>query len=368
MLSTSLLNSLTDCDVIAHLLKKNYNFALYRMPGRETAMLYVSEKVENSFLSEYETSAPCSGFVCAPFSNDCCAFIPAEYSRTMSFGAKPSDDISAAEKKSVPESMPAPDNYVSSVTSIINRLKREGGKTVFSTAHDGQCPLTVYEAFTRLCSQYPDAFVFCFKLKDKQRAWLGATPEVLADVHDDKLYTMALAGTRPVGEVNEEWDNKNKLEQAMVTRFIIYRMEAFGLHPELSDTYTRKAGNIEHICTDIAAALPYRFDLNSFLKELSPTPAVSGLPREDALRDIARYENHRRDFYAGFCGPVTRDKISLFVTLRCMSFDYATKECTLYAGGGITEFSDPQSEWREVNAKVATLCKPLDIVLKYNSK
>lgn len=366
MLSTCLLNSLTDREVIAEALNKGYNFALYRMPGSEYAQLCVSQHLEYEYLADNAGSPTGNGFVIAPFANDRQLFIPAEYSRTINLFSYAKETDKSSQSKSVKpfyNTQSMPEDYAKSVNGIIQRLKLDGGKTVFSTIHQGVCTLPLFDMLVQLSYSYPKAFVFCFKLKDEQRIWLGATPELLVNFTKQELHTMALAGTRAVSNGEQPWDTKNKKEQAMVKDFIVDKMKAFGLSPELSEPYTRQAGNIEHICTEISAALPYRFDLKSFLKELSPTPAVSGLPRDKAMQDIARYEHHSRAFYAGYCGPVTADATSLFVTLRCMSFDPTTHECTLYAGGGITAESDPATEWHEVKSKAATLSGPLGISL-----
>ncbi|MCM1319047.1 MAG: chorismate-binding protein [Muribaculaceae bacterium] len=357
MLSTSLLNSLTDKEVIDYALKHNCSFALYRMPGRTSVTLCMSQQLMEDF------DFPSEGFIIAPFANDNQRIIPNEYSRMIDCRNYVELNEQFFGQVSERSASPMPEEYYQSVSTIINRLKADGGKTVFSTLHCGTCPLDIYDAFIKLTLTYPDAFVFCFKLKDEEHAWLGATPEVLIEVADNKLLTMALAGTRLADKHDEPWGDKNIKEQAMVTEFITEKMKEAGLEVHLTDAYSRTAGNIEHICTELTSILPLRFDLKSFLKELPPTPAVSGLPRDIALGDIARLEPHNREYYAGYCGPATASHVSLYVTLRCMSVDPSTHKCTLYAGGGITAQSEPESEWREVNAKAATLAGPLGITL-----
>lgn len=351
MLSTSLLNSLTDIKVIDYIFKDNFNAALFRMPGREdVAKLFVSDRLTNELVTN-------EGFLIAPFSNQSLKVIPADYSRELQIAPIlniPSEDISLR---------PMPKDYAIRVNKIVQRLKQEGGKVVLSSAHQGVCKLDIVSIFAILSHIYPDAFVFCFKIKDEDRVWVGASPEVLIRIKDNQLYTMALAGTRRSSQNNSTWDEKNAKEQQMVTDFICDICRQNGLSPHLSQPHTRKAGNIEHICTEFEASIPEAFNLKSFLKEMAPTPAVSGLPRDKALEDIHNLEAHNRGYYAGYCGLAGSSNLSLFVTLRCMSLDLLSGNCTLFAGGGITAQSEAENEWQEVNFKVATLAKPLGITL-----
>jgi isochorismate synthase len=96
-----------------------------------------------------------------------------------------------------------------------------------------------------------------------------------------------------------------------------------------------------------------------FLYLLHPTPAVCGLPKNEALSFILEHEIHNREFYSGFLGPVNmtsgrgRNSSSLYVNLRCMKLRENT--AILYAGCGITVESEPEKEWQETELKANTL-------------
>ena len=74
----------------------------------------------------------------------------------------------------------------------------------------------------------------------------------------------------------------------------------------------------------------------------------------EALSFIQQHEGYDREFYSGYLGPVNvGNKTHLFVNLRCMKIQ--NNVATLYAGGGITEDSEPEKEWQETEMKCQTM-------------
>ena len=91
-----------------------------------------------------------------------------------------------------------------------------------------------------------------------------------------------------------------------------------------------------------------------FINKLQPTPAVCGLPKDRALDLIMKTEQHNREYYAGFCGPINYlHKTDLFVNLRCMKI--LKGQFALFVGGGLTAKSEPEKEWAETELKSETL-------------
>ena len=93
------------------------------------------------------------------------------------------------------------------------------------------------------------------------------------------------------------------------------------------------------------------------LNQLNPTPAVAGLPKAIAIKEIAKLENFNRSYYTGFLGIASSSILELFVNLRCMELN--PKTATLYAGAGITKDSIPELEWAETRKKMMSIEKYL---------
>ncbi len=205
--------------------------------------------------------------------------------------------------------------------------------------------------FLHLCEAYPDAFIYCFN-DSRGGVWMGATPELLLASDKERITSMALAGTRPANS-SEDWDVKNLEEQGVVSRYIVEKFHGAGFEPEISHTFTKKAGPVEHLCTIISASAANHTDtsLLDFADTLSPTPAVWG------LRTYGK-DATEREYYSGYCGPLLENgDFQLFVNLRVMKiYPWGV---TLISGGGITPKSDPDDEWYETERKAKTLIDKL---------
>ena len=178
---------------------------------------------------------------------------------------------------------------------------------------------------------------------------MGASPEILLSVKNDKFKTMALAGTLPyMDSLEVHWGEKEKEEQRIVADFIEAELKDFKL--KISKPFTKKAGSLLHICTEIEGKLKSNDQLADIIKKLHPTPAICGLPKENAKEIILKNENYNREFYTGFLGELNMDKsTNLFVNLRCIQIK--NSNAIVYVGGGITVDSIPENEWEETVAK-----------------
>ncbi len=252
----------------------------------------------------------------------------------------------------------ATDHYLDSVARLRDEHKRRGGKTVYSRVIRGciDAETSIVDAAEAYFEVNPHAFCALVSRKDVG-VWIVATPELLLHADKERFATMALAGSRPA-YTECVWDAKNIAEQAMVTRFICDEWSRLGLSVRTSEPATLVSGCIEHICTHIDA--PYTPDVNvdSILRTTSPTPAVCGLPRVDARRLISQYEPHLRGLYAGYIAVEHGGTTRAYVVLRCARLTL-DGQYAVYAGGGITADSDPQTELAETQLKSSTILRAL---------
>ena len=219
-------------------------------------------------------------------------------------------------------------------------------------------------AFDKLSAKYPQAFVSLVSVPGAG-TWLGATPEVLAEVTADGHFrTVALAATQPVTEAASPrtaiWRQKEIEEQALVARYIVSCFKQLRLR-EYQETGPRTvvAGQLLHLRTDFEVDLktvPFPNLGTDMLRLLHPTSAVCGMPRLAALAFLHQYEGYDRAYYSGFLGPVNVAApgiARLFVNLRCLQV--RAHEAILYAGTGLTVDSDPEREWQETEMKLQTV-------------
>ena len=210
--------------------------------------------------------------------------------------------------------------------------------------------------FNKLLFHYKSAFNYCF-YHPQIGLWIGATPEQLIKVEKSILKTVSLAGTKLKNDTTN-WQNKEKEEQEFVTNFITTNLKQFSNEISVSGVKTIEAGTLQHLVTEITAEIDTA-NLDKIINTLHPTPAVCGLPKEEAKQFIIENEGYNRDFYTGFIGELNCDftnlkrNTDLFVNLRCMNVVDATAK--IFVGCGITKDSIPEKEYMESVNKSFTM-------------
>ena len=209
------------------------------------------------------------------------------------------------------------------------------------------------QLFFRACSLYPQQFVALVRTA-RSGTWLMATPEVLLCSEGASWHTMALAGTISAECDDAGWTAKNRMEQQYVAAYVEQCLSRCATEIKKEGPYTVVAGSLKHLRTDFTFALKPGQSIGTLVSELHPTPAVCGLPKNEARQFILNNEHIDRRYYSGFAGPVDiGGRSSLFVTLRCM--EVSGSHYRLYAGGGLLRESTAEQEWRETEAKLSTM-------------
>lgn len=307
----------------------------YRIPGEEIVRT-TGSFVPISDLENFE------GFIVSDFEGE----------HFFAFQEAQENLAPADEQWSTDPLVVSKDDYLRQAKQFIHSLKEKGmGKAILSRIKEvivgeGQRDLL----FNQLEANYPNAFCYLIECP-KLGTWIGATPEKLIYLDEGRASTMALAGTRPTQEINS-WENKERTEQVLVTRYISEVLAHFSDEVVVSDRKELVAGPVTHLMHE------FNFTLNQwpspdFLAALHPTPAVSGFPKEQALELIQKIETHERRLYAGIIGWIGKKKTRLFVNLRCAQL--IGSKAYLYVGGGLTPESDPDDEWIETENKALTL-------------
>ena len=185
---------------------------------------------------------------------------------------------------------------------------------------------------------------------------MGGTPEILLAGEENQWQTVALAGTQRLknGKLPHAWDQKNWQEQQLVATYIRRQLGTLGIVPKEKGPYSARAGELAHLKSDFRFTLPDNQKLGDLINLLHPTPAVCGLPKEDAYQFILQHEGYDRSYYSGFIGWISPSgHTDLYVNLRCMNIHADTY--TLFAGGGLLASSKLEEEWNETEDKMNTM-------------
>ena len=233
-------------------------------------------------------------------------------------------------------------------------------KVVLSRSIEVEASNDYLSMFMKALNKYEKAFCYLW-FHPKIGIWLGASPEQLLQIQNTKVTTTSLAGTLPyLDGIAPEWGEKEREEQQMVTDFLLEELKDVLENIETSKVTTVKAGKLWHLKTQITAVFKQNERLEELIYRIHPSPAVCGLPKDKAKNFINQFENYDRSFYTGFLGELNFDETnatSLFVNLRCMCLD--DNRATIFVGGGITQESNPESEWLETQNKSNTMASLL---------
>ncbi|NBJ69284.1 MULTISPECIES: isochorismate synthase [Clostridia] len=209
-----------------------------------------------------------------------------------------------------------------------------------------------------LIKKQSNSYVFAFEQHNS--CFVGATPERLVKVDKQELLSTCLAGTAPRGKTEVEdqqmadnllHDQKNREEHEFVVQMIKQGLNKYCTDVHIPDTpvvYPLK--NLQHLYTPVTGRLKDGFTIFNVVKELHPTPALGGVPRDLSMRFIRDYERLDRGWYGAPVGWLdSNDHGEFAVAIRSALIQ--EDEASLFAGCGIVKDSNPEEEFEETRIK-----------------
>ena len=209
-------------------------------------------------------------------------------------------------------------------------------------------------ALARLREGYPDCTVFA--VRRGGACFLGATPERLVRVEGRTVRATCLAGSARRGADPQDddaagaallADAKERREHQLVVGMIAEALTPLCREIDIpAEPGLMRMPNVQHLYTPVEGTLSGDVGVLELAERLHPTPAVGGMPRDEALRLIHKHEPFDRGWYAGPIGWLdARGNGEFAVAIR--SGLVRGDEARLYAGCGIVRDSVPQREWDE---------------------
>lgn len=337
-------------------------FAIYRLPHQQQCVLVDQIGGLPRELPSCAELCGCEGFVMAPFapSADCPILLLRPDRVTAFAGADhvealiPVDSVEDIESQIEPQPFSHADYQVDFANFHEHLVNGEFSKLVLSRSVDikRKPGLSAISLFAEACRRYPRVMVALVSTP-QAGTWLTATPEILLSGSGRSWQTMALAGTMPYSD-KVRWSDKNIQEQRYVATYVTEVLEHYTSDFTEHGPRTVRAAHLAHLRSDFHFTLSNTDRVGELIQALHPTPAVCGLPKDEARQFILANEHHERRYYSGFMGPLSlHDTTHLYVTLRCMQL--FNSHCRLYAGGGILPESNEQLEWQETEAKLDTM-------------
>jgi isochorismate synthase len=215
-------------------------------------------------------------------------------------------------------------------------------------------PINPFLMMIKIQSHDPGLYHFVIQFS-KDLAFIGGTPERLFEINQGCIESDAIAGTirNTAGGAQLLARQKDAKEHQYVSAYILHAMATL-CNGEIE--YNRECQLLElkivsHLIQTFKGTLkPGRGPMDG-LAVLHPTPAVAGTPTPLALDIISTFESFSRGWYAGPVGVLAHQQSTVVVAIR--SGVVSGDTVTVYAGAGIVNESNPESEWDELNAKIS---------------
>jgi para-aminobenzoate synthetase component 1 len=186
-------------------------------------------------------------------------------------------------------------------------------------------------------------------------AIVSASPELFLARRGDRLVTMPIKGTRPIGEDVD--DAKDAAEHVMIVdleRNDLSRVCEVGSirWPELMAQH--ELAGVTHLVSTVEGRVRPDATLADILHATFPGGSITGAPKISAIDHIARLEPVGRGASMGALGTIQPNgDFELALTIR--TFAVAEGRAHLWVGGGIVWDSDPEAEIEESWVKARPL-------------
>ena len=226
-------------------------------------------------------------------------------------------------------------------------------------------PIDIYK---KLRVTNPSPFMFFFNFPDFQI--IGASPEILVRLRDNKITVRPIAGTRPRG--------KNYIQDKFYEKDLLNDKKELSEHLMLLDLGRNDAGKVSkintvkvtesftieryshvmHIVSNVTGVYNNKYSKFKSLLAGFPAGTVSGAPKIRAMEIIDQLEKTKRKVYAGGIGYFSANgEFDTCIALRTAMVK--NKKFYVQAGAGIVADSVPIKEYEETVNKAKALINAL---------
>ena len=212
--------------------------------------------------------------------------------------------------------------------------------------------LTLMEVYLRSNSRYKiwyeEQFV-CF------------SPEIFITIYDGIIRSFPMKGTIDAKILDAEKvilnDNKETAEHYTIVDLIRNDLNTVSKRVRVEqfryiDTIVTNEKKLLQVSSEICGELEkdYLSHIGDIIYALLPAGSVSGAPKRKTTEIIAAIEGRERGYYTGIFGIFDGHNLDSGVMIRFI--EKSTTGNIFYSGGGITSFSLPISEYKEMIDKI----------------
>ena len=257
--------------------------------------------------------------------------------------------------------------------SMVNRAKKyikigDIFQVVLSQRFKAKLTKEPLEIYKKLRLTNPSPFMYFFNFPDFQI--IGASPEILVRLRDNKITVRPIAGTRPRG-INIKQDIffekdllKDKKELAEHLMLLDLGRNDVGKVSKVNSVKVTEKFNIEkyshvmHIVSNVMGDFNNKYSKFKSLLAGFPAGTVSGAPKIRAMEIIDELESSKRKIYAGGIGYFSANgEFDTCIALRTALVK--NNKFYVQAGAGIVADSKPLKEYEETVNKAKALLNSL---------
>jgi len=225
--------------------------------------------------------------------------------------------------------------------------------------------LTLYKTLRNL-----NPSPYMYHLKQNNKTIIGASPEMLVRITNDKVETFPIAGTREITldekknqlmEYELLHDEKELAEHTMLVdlgRNDIGRVCKYGTVKPEELMQIKRFSHVQHIVTHLSGNLASEYDMFDAFKAVFPAGTVSGAPKVRAMEIIDELETEARGPYAGAVGYFSFNGCCDFA-IAIRSIFINGKKGFVQSGAGIVSDSVAENEFNETEHKAGAMLQAL---------
>ena len=264
------------------------------------------------------------------------------------------------------------DDFIQAVNTIKQYIK-EGDVMQVVLAQDFSLPFSndPFKLYAALRALNPSPYMYYLNLSECKV--VGASPEILIRLEENKITLRPIAGTRKRGADDKEDrlnekdllnDPKELAEHLMLIdlgRNDVGRVSKIGTVEVTEKMVIEKYSHVMHIVSNVIGQISDDLNAIDALKATLPAGTLSGAPKIRAMEIINELEPSSRGIYGGAIGYISwNGNIDTAIAIRTA----VIRDNLIHvgAGAGIVADSNPENEWLECIQKSKVFLDAIEMI------
>lgn len=237
-------------------------------------------------------------------------------------------------------------------------------QVVLSQRWSAECTTEPFMLYRKLRRVNPSPYMFYFNFIDYHI--VGASPEMLVEIRDNRIKNCPIAGTRKRGATAQEdaelaadllADEKERAEHNMLVdlgRNDMGKIAKIGSVEVTRYMEVQNYSHVMHLVSLVEGEKADDRDMFEVLMSFLPAGTLSGAPKIRAMEIIEELEVSKRGIYGGAIGYFGfNNNMDMCIAIRTMVIK--DDKVHIQAGAGIVADSDPTKEFEETENKARAL-------------